>query len=186
MSILVMISALGAINGMILTGARVYASAGQDHRALSWLARWDARRDTPLPALVAQGIISILLVFAVGSESGRQCIDWTLGCLRIPQIPWHDYFGGFETLVAGSAPVFWSFFLLTGIALVVLRFKYPDQRRPFNVPGYPWTPLIFCLTCVYMLIASVRYAKGLVLLGVIPLAVGAIVFWCTHRSNPKD
>ena len=43
-SILVMISALGAINGLILTGSRVYATLGHEHRVFAWLGRWNQRR----------------------------------------------------------------------------------------------------------------------------------------------
>ena len=43
-SVLVMISALGAINGMILTGSRVYATVGVDHRVFAWMGSWNRRR----------------------------------------------------------------------------------------------------------------------------------------------
>ena len=42
-SVLVMISALGAINGMILTGSRVYATMGADHPLFAWLGQWNHR-----------------------------------------------------------------------------------------------------------------------------------------------
>ena len=42
---------------------------------------------------------------------------------------------GVQTMVEFTAPVFWFFFLLTGVALFVLRFRDPHRARPFKVPG---------------------------------------------------
>ena len=61
-------------------------------------------------------------------------------------------------LVDGTAPVFWLFFLLTGVAVFVLRFVDPQLDRPFHVPLYPLVPLIFCGWCGYMLYGSLQYA----------------------------
>ena len=63
-------------------------------------------------------------------------------------------------MVEFTAPVFWFFFLLTGIALFVLRFRAPHTARPFKVPMYPILPIIFVLTCAYLLYSSVIYAQS--------------------------
>jgi len=78
---------------------------------------------------------------------------------------------GFETLVDYTAPVFWFFFLLTGISLFVLRQKDPDARRPFRVPLYPLTPIIFCGASAYMLWSSIAYTGTGGLVGV------AVLLW---------
>ena len=65
---------------------------------------------------------------------------------------------GFETLVKCTSPVFCFFFLLTGAALIVLRFKDRGIERPFVSPAYPVTPLVFCFFCGFMLYGSVTYA----------------------------
>src|SRR5262249_10254287 len=86
--------------------------------------------------------------------------------------------GGFDTLVTCTSPVFWAFFLLTGISLFVLRERDRDVPRPFKAPLYPELPLVFCLSCGYMLYSSIDYALtrqwkgGLFLLGVLPLVLG--------------
>ena len=56
-------------------------------------------------------------------------------------------------------------------------------ERPFKVPFYPLLPLVFCLSCGYMLYSSIDYAAldrkwngGLVLLGVVPLVLGLILY----------
>jgi amino acid transporter len=175
-SALVMISALGAINGMILTGSRVYARLGDDHRVLAWLGSGSRANGSPVAALVAQAAVTVALILAVGTSAGQRAIDRVLTSVSLPGLPWGQYFGGFETLVAGTAPVFWAFFLLTGISLFVLRFTDRKRSRPFAVPLFPVPPLIFCAMCVYMLYSSLAYARLLALLGLVPFALGVPLY----------
>jgi APA family basic amino acid/polyamine antiporter len=180
-SLLVMISALGAINGMILAGSRVYATLGTDYAAVAWLGRWNSSATVPLAAIGMQALAAVLLVLAVGTPAGQSLLDSLLGRLGLPGLPWDDYPGGFEMLVAGSAPVFWTLFLLTGVAVFVLRWKDRAADRPFSIPFYPLPPLVFCATSLYMLYSSLDYARWLVLLGVVPLAVGIPLFWAVRK-----
>lgn len=182
MSLLVMISALGAVNGLIFTGARVYSSMGKDHSVFALLGRWSPRFGVPVWSLLAQAVIALLLIVAVGTAAGRGVIDGALRLVRLKALPWEEYFGGFDTLVAGTAPVFWTFFLLTGISLFVLRMKDRGIERPFSAPLFPLTPIVFCLMCVYMLYSSIAYAKWLTLLGVVPLAVGLPLYFISRRT----
>ena len=165
-SILVMISALGAINGMVLVGSRVYAAAGADHRPLRWLSGWDAQRGAPRAALMAQAAVALAMVFAVNVINPGD---------------------GFGTLLAATAPVFWSFLMGTGASVIVLRWRDPLHERPFAVPFYPLPPLIFCATCGYMLYSSLTYALSkspwLPLMGVGPVAVGLAVYLLTPRER---
>lgn len=182
-SALVMVSALGAINGLILAGSRVYASLGSDHRLFHSLARWNQRRGAPVMALVAQGAIAVALVLAVGTQRARDAIDAGVSCIGLKGLPWDDYFGGFELLVSATAPVFWAFFLLTGVSLFIFRWKDGQRPRPFRTPLFPLPPLIFCGMCMYMLYASLAYAKGLSLIGLLPLAVGLPLYWLSNRGR---
>src|SRR5581483_9911384 len=68
--------------------------------------------------------------------------------------------GGFEAMVEFTAPVFWSFLLLVGIALFVLRARHPAAERPFRVPLYPLTPIVFCAACAWLAWSSITYAAG--------------------------
>jgi amino acid transporter len=185
-SLLVMISALGAINGMVLTGSRIYASLGSDHRLFSWLGHWNRRLGAPVGALLAQGVFALLLIGAVGTAQGRRAIDQLLDLVGFQGLPWDKYFGGFETLVAGTAPVFWVFFLLTGISLIVLRIRDPDRERPFSAPLYPLTPLAFCAVCAYMLYSSLDYARALALIGVVPLVLGLPLYWLSQWATRQQ
>lgn len=134
-SLLICISALGAINGQIFTGARIYYAMGSDHRLYAPLGRWNARRGTPIWSLVIQGVITLALVIWFGL--GRE---------------------GFESMVKFTTPVFWFFLMLVGAAVFVLRWREPEIDRPYRVPGYPVTPLVFCLSSIYMVHASLTYA----------------------------
>jgi amino acid transporter len=128
----------------------------------------------------------VLLVLAVGTERGKSLIDATLNQLSLEGLPWEKYFGGFETLVAGTAPVFWVFFLLTGISLFVLRYRDGDRPRPFSAPGYPLPPIIFCATCLYMLYSSLDYARGLAIIGLLPLAIGLPLYGVSLLISKKS
>jgi amino acid transporter len=109
-------------------------------------------------AVVAQGAVALVLV-AFGAASRR----------------------GFETLVAYTAPVFWLFFLLTGVSLLVLRHRAPAAPRPFRVPLYPVTPLLFCAACAWLLWSSLRYAGPGAVAGVAVLAAGLVPLWLSRR-----
>jgi amino acid transporter len=134
-SLLICVSALGAVNGMIFTGARIYYAMGTDHRLYAWLGQWSSARGTPTRSLLIQAGITIPLLIGFGMTKA-----------------------GFESSVKFTTPVFWVFFLLVGIALFVLRYRQPDLPRPYRVPLYPVIPILFCLSSLYMVHASVSFA----------------------------
>ncbi len=148
-SLLVAVSALGAMQGTIFTGARTNYAVGQDWKLFSWLGCWERGTETPLNALLLQGGITLALIW--------------LGTLTR---------SGFATMVEYTAPVFWFFLLLTTLSLFVLRTVEPEVTRSFHVPLYPLTPLLFCATCVYMLQASLTYTGIGALVGVVVLLTG--------------
>ncbi len=134
-SALICITALGGINGMIFTGARISYALGTEHRLFAVMGRWDKRRGTPIRSLTVQAIITLTLVVAFGWKHG-----------------------GFDSLVNFTTPVFWIFFLLIGASLFVLRVREPHASRPYRVPMYPLIPAVFCASSAFMLWASVSYA----------------------------
>jgi amino acid transporter len=181
MCLLVMTSALGAMNGLIFTGSRVYARLGTEHSFFAILGRWEPRLGSPVWSLLAQALVTLLMIAAVGTAQGRDGIDYLLTRFRLEPLPWKEYFGGFGTLVAGTAPVFWGFFLLTGLSLFSLRQRDPGIERPFSVPLFPLLPLIFCSTCFYMLYQAIKYAGNLALMGLLPLLLGLPLYWLPNR-----
>jgi amino acid transporter len=175
-SALVMISALGAINGMVLAGARVFAVLGSDHRIVAWLGGWREGRGTPRAALAAQAAITLAMVVSVGTERGRAAIDSILRAVGARSVDWDHFGGGFDALLAATAPVFWALFLATGLAMIVLRWRDPQRERPFKAPLYPLTPLVFCATCLFMLRSSIEFAGGLAVAGAAPVALGLLLY----------
>ena len=134
-SLLICISALGAINGQVFTGARIYYAMGADHQLYSWLGQWDAQWGTPVRSLVIQGIITLALTVWFGLTRN-----------------------GFDGMVKFTTPAFWFFLVLVGVSLFVLRHRDPNVVRPYRVFCYPLTPILFCLSCVFMVYASIAYA----------------------------
>lgn len=181
-SVLVMLSALGAINGMILTGTRIYAVWAADYPALKWLATWNRERVVPFVAITVQAFIAVFLILLVGSYAGRQGFNLALLAAGIQPVPWDRFNGGFETLVVGSAPLFWLLTLLTTLSVFVLRHRDRTLVRSFKVPLYPLPPILFAGTCLYMLQASLAYAGWLSLIGFAPAGMGLLVWFYIRES----
>ena len=185
-SLLVIISALGAVNGLIFTGARIFTAMGRDHALFAQLGRWSQTRNAPVWSIVAQGVVTLVLILMVGTEVGRNSLNAALAACRVPTIPWSDYGGGFDCLVAGTAPVFWTFFLLTSLSLFILRHFGRDVEVVYAVPLYPLVPIVFSLMCGYMLYSSVMYARALCLIGVVPLLLGIPAYGLSWLRRRRD
>lgn len=152
-SILICISALGAVNGLIFTGARISYALGAEHAAFRGMGKWSSRFGTPVWALVVQGCLSLAIVLFAGS---------------------------FIDTILYTAPVVWLFFLATGLSVFILRQKDPGAQRPYKITGYPVTAIVFCGCCIFMLYSSISYAlrnkpSGLIVMTVVLLA-GALVY----------
>ena len=127
-------AALTSINATMIVGARTASALGQDWPALKLLAAWDEERRVPRNALPIQCVLALVLI--------------VLGVA---------FKGGFQAMVEYTAPVFWLFFLLVGIALFRLRAIDGTRERPFRVPLYPVLPALFCASSAYMLWSSLGY-----------------------------
>jgi amino acid transporter len=68
-----------------------------------------------------------------------------------------------------------------------MRVKDPHVERPFKVPLYPLTPILFCLTCGFLTYSSVTYAisKGAVYISLLVMAVGVVALVITHFSQKR-
>lgn len=153
-------AAVSIMNALLIVGARTTFAAAQDLSALPYLGRWDVARGTPAHAMVAMGAVAIVLI-GFGTVTR----------------------GGFATMVDYLAPVYWFFLTLSALAVMVLRRRYPDVHRPFRVPGYPLTPLLFVLSCLYTLYASLAYVQIGALVGVAVLAVGGVLLLFERRQR---
>lgn len=162
-SVVVAVAALTSVNATILMASRTTFAFGRNAPLFAALGRWNPRLGAPVTALLVQAAIALALVL--------------LGALTRQ---------GFTTMVEYTAPVFWLFFLLTGLSLFVLRIRAPDAPRPFRVPLYPFTPIAFCAMCAYLLYASVRHTGIGAWVGVAVLAVGGVVLLLgRERAVPR-
>jgi amino acid transporter len=149
LSLTVCCAALSTLNATIFTGGRTYYALGRDLPILQRLGIWDSRGENPSNGLLVQTAIALALVlFGAATRDG------------------------FQAMVDYTAPVFWFFMLLVGISVFVLRRRDPDRPRPFRVPLYPVTPLLFCMTCAYLLYSSLAYTGLGALIGVAVLILG--------------
>jgi len=153
---LVALAALTSINATMIVGARSNYALGRDWQGLKTLGQWEPARSTPISAYVVQSVIAVALI--------------GLGSL---------YVDGFEAMVEFTAPVFWGFLCLVGLALMRLRRIDPDTPRPFKVPFYPALPIVFCLTCAYLTYSSVMYAQsqGAIHVSIMVMAAGVVALW---------
>ena len=184
-SVLVMVSALGSVNGLIFSVARLHATVGADHRAFALLGRWSAWSKAPLWSLLVQGTIAGSMIVCVGTDGGRKGVDALLTVMHASPVPWGKYYGGFETLYAASAPIFWLFFLATGVAYFVLRDKDRDIERPFSAPLFPLCPLLFCQMCLFGLYSATTYAAPLLPLIAVPFLMGIPLYFLSERLRPR-
>jgi basic amino acid/polyamine antiporter, APA family len=179
---LVMISALGAANGLIFTGSRIYATLGADYGIFARLGRWDRRRGSPVASLLTQAAIALGMIVLVGTPAGQDAANRFFEMLGLEKAKWEGR-SGFDTLLKCTAPVFWIFFALTALSLFNLRINDRDTPRPFAVPLFPVVPLVFLLTCCYMVYSSVQYAGAFGLVGGSILLLGLPLFALSPRRK---
>ena len=122
----ILISIFGALNGNVLTGMRVpYALAIENRLPGSkWLAKVNPKTRTPINCGILIGVISILMTML----------------------------GNFNQLTDLLVFVLWNFYVMTFIAVMVLRKKQPDLVRPYKVPLYTVVPLIAIVGGLYIII----------------------------------
>jgi APA family basic amino acid/polyamine antiporter len=168
LALVVCVSTLTTINAAILTGARTNYALGRDFAMFAHLGSWKQSGSTPANALLLQCAISLVLIAASAFTPD-----------------------GFSAMVAYTSPVFWTFFLLCGVALFVFRLR--DGAPPgFSVPLYPLVPILFCAMCAYMLYSSVNYVRFAVafgvavLVGIAVMAVGIPLYLAARRGRGRS
>lgn len=155
----IVIAAISTLNATIFTGARVFYAMAQDLSVMRWMGIWNGRGKAPVNGQLVQGAIALTLI--------------GMGAIT------RD---GFKAMVDYTAPVFWGFLLLIGLAVFVLRWRHPRRRLPYRVPLYPFTPIAFCLTCLYMLHASILHTGAAAWVGLAVLAAGTPILLLRNKS----
>jgi amino acid transporter len=153
-SALICISALGAVNGLVFAGSRIYYAVGLDHRLFRIVGRWHPRTGTPVRALLLQGAIAVALVVI---------------------------FGSFRDTVLYMAATVYAFYLATTAAVFVLRYKEPQAERPYRVTGYPVTPLVFAGVCAYLIYSCAAYKPVDAAISCGIVLAGLPIYWLSSR-----
>jgi amino acid transporter len=164
-NLLIMISALGAANGIIFTTARLCSEFGAEHALFSKLGQWHQRWGTPFAALFFQASFVSIMMFGVEflGEGHNQL----------------------NTMILITGAVFWFFLFLTGLSVIVLRVKDRDIEhegpdRPFRMPLYPLIPIVFCLACACMFAGAIQYIKLKSLIGLAILLAGVPLYFLSE------
>ena len=151
------VSAFGALNGSILSNARVPYAMARDRLFFSKMADLSERTRVPVWALGVQAIWSSLLAVS----------------------------GTFDQLTDSLLFASWIFYGLVTSSVFVLRRKMPEAARPYRTLGYPIVPAIFVLVSAWLVVNTlvekrIESVTGLVLI----LAGLPLFFWFRSRSRP--
>ncbi|GMG62705.1 amino acid permease [Tetragenococcus halophilus] len=153
----ILISVYGALNGYTMTGIRVpFALSLNDEFPFSkYLKKVSKKTKVPFVAALVQLVIA--------------CIMMTLGT--------------FDLLTDMLIFVMWSFSMLLFLAVFILRKKAPEMSRPYKVPLYPVVPLIAMIGGGFILMMTLITTPGLALTGIGVTAIGVPVYYYMKKSR---
>jgi len=145
-----------ALNGTIMSGARIPFAAARDGLFFRWFALVNPRFHSPSTSLLVQGMLSTVLLL---------------------------FLGAFQQLFELTVFAEWLFYMLAASTIFVYRRKSPAMPRPYRVWGYPWIPAIFVLCAAAVLFSSyIGNLKGS-LIGTGLIASGLPLFALLRRSR---
>lgn len=158
MAAAIMISTFGCLNGLILTGARVYYAMALDGLFFRQVARLDPRRHTPVVSLGVQCAWACLLTLT-GTYS--DLLDYVI----------------FAVLL---------FYILTIAGIFVLRRRRPEMERPYRAFGYPLLPAAYIAIAGLIEILLLLYKPKYTWPGLIIVLLGAPVYALWRRSGTRS
>ncbi|MBZ9685445.1 amino acid permease [Clostridium estertheticum] len=155
----ILISIFGTLNGNILTGMRVpYAMALENRLPGSkLLSTLNSKTRTPIYSGVLIGIIAIIMTLV----------------------------GNFNQLTDLLVFVLWFFYVMTFIAVIVLRKKQPDLKRPYIVPLYPVVPIIAIIGGLYIIINTMITQPLNAGLGIVLTIIGLPIYFIKKNKAIK-
>lgn len=157
-SLLILTSILGAMNGMILTGPRVYYAMARDRMFFRFLARTTERSRVPMAAILVQGIWAVVLVLT----------------------------GNFQQLFTSVIFTAWIFYGLAVAGVIVLRIRHPQQHRPFRTPGYPLLPLLFVIAAGAVVWSTIATMPGHAAIGISAILAGLPIFFLFRSRSGRE
>jgi APA family basic amino acid/polyamine antiporter len=149
------VSAISAMNGSILTGARVPYAVARDHLAPAGLARLSAGGAVPAVSVVVQGALSCAFALT----------------------------GSFDELTDAVVFASWLFYALNAGSVLRLRRRDPGRDRPFRVPGFPVVPVVFIALAVLLIANTIWTTPRPTALGLGVTALGGLVYLVFYRGK---
>jgi APA family basic amino acid/polyamine antiporter len=148
------LSILASVSAMILAGPRVYFAMASDNIFPKRLARVHEKFGSPAAAIVAQSLWTSVLLLT----------------------------GKFESLIVYSGFVLVLFSAMALASVIMLRVKRPELPRPFRVPLYPITPLLFVGFSIWILFFTIKGQTKESLLSIVTVLIG-LPFYFYFRSR---
>lgn len=158
-SLLIVVSVLGTLNGCFLTSPRVYFAQAADGLFFRKFAEIHPVYGTPGFAILAQAVWSAVLLLS----------------------------GSYESLIDYALFGIWIFYGLMIAGVMVLRRKRPALPRPYRMWGYPVTPLVFLAVTLWFLINMLvtRPGASFAGLGLILTGVPAYYLWRRYATDAQ-
>ena len=150
----VMISTFGTMNGTLIITPRIPYAMARAGMFFKSFTHVHPRFKTPSRAILATTAWAIL---------------WT-------------FLGNFQAIINAFVYIVYLYYGLNVLALIVLRRKHPDAKRPYKVPGYPYVPVFFLVVVSWVVVTVVtqNFLQALPGLGV--LGLGAVVYLVWFRK----
>ena len=158
MSIAFVLSALGALNGSTLAGARVPFAMARDGVFPARAGVLSSRTRVPVAAVLMQ--------------AGWACV------LAVS--------GTYDQLTDYVIFASWIFYGLVTSSVFVLRFRAPDLPRPYKTLGYPVVPLIFVLVAFWLVVNTLINRPVESVAGLVLIALGLPVYWYFRLKRPES
>jgi amino acid transporter len=156
-SITVLLSIIGAVNGCILTGARIPFAQARDDLFFVRFGAVHPRFQTPGFAILCNGIWTGILVVS----------------------------GSYETLYSYSILAAWIFYTMTVAAVFVLRRKLPHAHRPYRMWAYPYTLWFFVAVSIWFIADALVTQTKPSLMAFVIIAAGLLAYriWCVNSAQ---
>jgi amino acid transporter len=188
MSAVIMCSIFGALNSNLLYAPRVTFAMGRDGVFFRELGRVHATYRTPVVAIVVHAAMAAGLVAAVSwgrylvRDLAASEVTGEFGRRIVASLQGGTTFDVLTNCVVFSASIF---YLLSVLAVVVLRVRQPDLRRRYRTWGYPVTPLVF--VAVYVWFLTQIYASHPLesRAGLLCIALGVPVYWLYRKLSRR-
>ena len=156
-SALVILSAVGVLNGVILAGPRTYFAMADEGLAFGWMARIHPRFRTPHRAIVIQAVWSCVLVAT----------------------------GTYRALFTRVVYTEWLFFALMAAGLYRLRAR-PGYRPGYRMWGYSWVPALFIAASSVVAVQTIAADPIQAGAGLLLVVLGLPVYFLWVRTRHAD